>query len=219
MTEQQQMVLEFTKTFDLDWSDTPITPSPSVIRLRIRLIREELDELEKAYKNRNLIDVADALGDLLYVIYGTAIACGIVLSQEIYYTEERKSLSPSFLQKIFDYRSEAILSKFDNILTLIDLHLAFSDLKITTNHLCNFRKGLYTVSSMFGLDLDTIFAEIHRSNMSKVWKEYPVVEEGVSITAIPGGWKVQRNDGKLLKSKNFSPPALDVLLMNSNSSQ
>lgn len=46
-------------------------------KLRIRLIQEEFDELKKAMSEDDLIEVADALGDLVYVILGTVLAYGL----------------------------------------------------------------------------------------------------------------------------------------------
>lgn len=55
-----------------------IWPDQATIDLRIRLIQEELKELiEDGFEPRNMIEVADAIGDLLYVVYGTAAAMGI----------------------------------------------------------------------------------------------------------------------------------------------
>ena len=45
--------------------------------LRNRLILEELSEYNKAYACRNIVEIADALADLLYVVYGTAAEHGI----------------------------------------------------------------------------------------------------------------------------------------------
>lgn len=49
--------------------------------LRIKLMREELQELEHAINNDDIIEVADGLGDLLYVVLGTAVAYGINLPE------------------------------------------------------------------------------------------------------------------------------------------
>ena len=49
-------------------------PDDKIIQLRYNLIKEELDEFEKSIKEKNLTEVADALTDLLYVIYGAGHA-------------------------------------------------------------------------------------------------------------------------------------------------
>jgi len=56
-------------------------PSEKIIKLRYDLIKEELDELSLAIKEKNLIEVADALTDLLYVVYGAGHAFGIDLDK------------------------------------------------------------------------------------------------------------------------------------------
>ena len=54
-------------------------PSEKIIKLRLNLIQEELDEFDQALKNRDLKEVADALTDILYVTYGAGHAFGIDL--------------------------------------------------------------------------------------------------------------------------------------------
>ena len=72
-----EAVLEFHETFNARVGESPGLPGEDAVALRIRLIREELDELEKSISGQDVVDVADALADLLYVTYGTAIAFGI----------------------------------------------------------------------------------------------------------------------------------------------
>lgn len=48
--------------------------------LRLALIREELEELTKAFIDQDIVQVADAIADLLYVVLGTAVCCGINIS-------------------------------------------------------------------------------------------------------------------------------------------
>ena len=50
-------------------------------QLRIDLIKEELEELQQAMKDKNLLEVADALTDILYVTYGAGHAFGIDLDK------------------------------------------------------------------------------------------------------------------------------------------
>lgn len=57
--------------------DTPGFPTPEVLALRMELVGEEHKELMEAIAFRDLAEVADAIGDLLYVVYGTARAFGI----------------------------------------------------------------------------------------------------------------------------------------------
>ncbi|WP_406698535.1 hypothetical protein V5E97_06600 [Singulisphaera sp. Ch08] len=59
--------------------DHPLFPSSDVIDLRIRLMDEELSETITAIDDKNLVEVADGLADLIYVAIGTAVAFGIDL--------------------------------------------------------------------------------------------------------------------------------------------
>ena len=69
------------KTFGQEVKNKPSFSSDKINRLRIDLIKEELDELNDAMKNRDLLEVADALTDILYVTYGAGHAFGIDLDK------------------------------------------------------------------------------------------------------------------------------------------
>lgn len=58
----------------------PEFPNDDTVMLRVDLIEEELAELLIAIENSNITNVADALADLLYVVYGTGAAFGINLN-------------------------------------------------------------------------------------------------------------------------------------------
>lgn len=79
MTIEQRKVREFMKKFEQFIGNKPRFPDARVQTLRVRLIREEWEEFVDAMVKKNLVEVADALGDLLYVIYGTGVAFGIDL--------------------------------------------------------------------------------------------------------------------------------------------
>jgi predicted HAD superfamily Cof-like phosphohydrolase len=79
MNDEQLMVHDFHQRFGLPCSDHPSWPGETLHRLRVLLIEEELAELRNAGEARNLVAVADALADLLYVVYGAAEAYGIDL--------------------------------------------------------------------------------------------------------------------------------------------
>ena len=56
-------------------------PNEKVVKLRFNLIKEELEELKDAIKQNDLLEVADALTDILYVTYGAGHAFGINLDK------------------------------------------------------------------------------------------------------------------------------------------
>ena len=71
----------FMETFGQEVKNKPSFSSDKINNLRYELIREELDELKEALKNKDLLEVADALTDILYVTYGAGHAFGIDLDK------------------------------------------------------------------------------------------------------------------------------------------
>ena len=74
-----QRVKKFMETFGQEVKSSPSFSSPKINKLRYNLIKEELDELKHALDNKDLLEVADALTDILYVTYGAGHAFGINL--------------------------------------------------------------------------------------------------------------------------------------------
>ena len=71
----------FMKTFGQEIKNKPSFSTEKINQLRISLIQEELDELKEAMAKNDLLEVADALTDLLYVTYGAGHAFGIDLDK------------------------------------------------------------------------------------------------------------------------------------------
>ena len=71
----------FMKTFGQEVKTKPSFSSDKINKLRIDLIKEELEELTEAMNNNDLLEVADALTDILYVTYGAGHAFGIDLDK------------------------------------------------------------------------------------------------------------------------------------------
>ena len=76
-----QKVKIFMETFGQEVKSQPSFSSEKINNLRYNLIKEELDELKKAMDNKDLLEVAYALTDILYVTYGAGIAFGINLDK------------------------------------------------------------------------------------------------------------------------------------------
>jgi len=71
----------FMKTFGQEVKDKPSFSTDKINKLRLDLIKEELSELTEAMNNKDLLEVADALTDILYVTYGAGHAFGINLDK------------------------------------------------------------------------------------------------------------------------------------------
>jgi len=76
-----EKVGKFMKTFGQNVKTSSGLSSEKINMLRIKLIEEELSEFKKAINEKNLIEVADALTDILYVTYGAGHAFGIDLDK------------------------------------------------------------------------------------------------------------------------------------------
>ena len=91
-------VKAFHKAFNIDMSDTPTVKIPrDIIKLRYKLMYEENKEYYEAAMNNDLIEVADALGDMLYILCGTIITHGM----------QHK------IEEVFDAIQESNMSKLD----------------------------------------------------------------------------------------------------------
>ena len=71
----------FMKIFGQEVKTKPSLSTEKINKLRIDLIKEELEELTEAMNNNDLLEVADALTDILYVTYGAGHAFGIDLDK------------------------------------------------------------------------------------------------------------------------------------------
>ena len=71
----------FMKTFGQDVKQSSSFSTNKINELRVNLIKEELDELIEAMNKKDLVEVADALTDILYVTYGAGHAFGINLDE------------------------------------------------------------------------------------------------------------------------------------------
>ena len=74
-------VKAFMNTYGQDVKEKAEFPENKIVQLRIDLIEEELNELKEAIKNKDIVEVADALTDILYVTYGAGHSFGVNLDQ------------------------------------------------------------------------------------------------------------------------------------------
>jgi len=74
-------VKEFYEQFDLPVQDMPMLPVQERRRLRMKLLEEKYHDYRYAERGRDLLKIADALGDMMYVIGGTALEYGLPLDR------------------------------------------------------------------------------------------------------------------------------------------
>ena len=70
---------DFMNAFGQEVLSEPTLPSPELAKLRLELIREEVEELNVGIEGMDIVEIADALTDILYVVYGAGHAFGIDL--------------------------------------------------------------------------------------------------------------------------------------------
>src|SRR3954471_12552498 len=79
MENEQISVLEFHQAFDIIVNDEPTIPDWFNVERALRLISEEWKELQDAACKEDIVEVADAIADLVYVLKGMAVSYGIDL--------------------------------------------------------------------------------------------------------------------------------------------
>ncbi len=92
LLEKINKVKEFHKTFKLEFHESPIAKiDPAIVDLRHRLMQEENDEYLDACRNNDLTQIADALGDKMYILFGSIIAHGLQYKIEEVFDEIHRS--------------------------------------------------------------------------------------------------------------------------------
>lgn len=87
-------VAKFHQTFDLPVLKDPTIPPEKRCELRVSLLQEELNELQDAIDNNDLVEVADALADLQYVLSGAILEFGLAdRFKEIFDEVQRSNMS------------------------------------------------------------------------------------------------------------------------------
>lgn len=89
-------VAEFHKTFKHPVLEEPTIPSKQRCALRVALIREELEELEAAIEDNDIVEIADALCDIQYVLSGAVLEFGLGEKfRELFDEVQRSNMSKS----------------------------------------------------------------------------------------------------------------------------
>lgn len=206
-----EKIIEFHQSFGLPYFselNQQELQNFKTVSLRVKLINEEFNELFTA---KTLVTQLDAIGDLLYVVYGAGASFGINLDEEfekVFQFNVQHAKNSSFynslnseIKKIYFADDVCIRSNFQKILYLcprigISIHqpgipqpnylvaeksikfrrliktlshsLLMEDHESVKNILVQMLIALYCVGYFCHFDLDKLYDEIHRSNMSKL---------------------------------------------------
>ena len=90
-TNHVEQLKEFHTAFGLPQRNIPTIMPSDEFKSRQNLLEEEVDELSTAYENGDIIEIADAITDCLYVLIGTALQFGIADALDEYFDEVHKS--------------------------------------------------------------------------------------------------------------------------------
>lgn len=84
-------VAKFHDTFSLPVEEKPVIPSSKRCELRVSLLQEELNELKEAIEDKDLVEIADALCDLQYVLSGAILEFGLASDFKTLFDEVQRS--------------------------------------------------------------------------------------------------------------------------------
>lgn len=193
------LVREFHQVFGHPAPAFPTDLSPETLELRMKLVDEEADEMAEAWNAGNLVEVADAVIDSLYVTYGWVVCLGMVDSFE---EDAVPRLTEVVLPTLeVDHSIKLLLSSLHSCRATLRQLVSISTTQTALpqprtairNSLERYSKLLYCLLVEIGLPADVLFEEVHASNMSKLGAD---------------GKPVYREDGKILKGPNFREPNL-----------
>ncbi len=113
LLDKINLVKEFHETFKLEYHESPQAEvSEKIVALRHRLMAEENDEYLEACEKKDLTLIADALGDKMYILFGTIIAHGLQYKiEEVFNEIHRSNMSKLDNNKQPIYREDGKIMK------------------------------------------------------------------------------------------------------------
>jgi predicted HAD superfamily Cof-like phosphohydrolase len=182
-------VAEFHRAFGHPVGTAAELPAQSIRDLRITLIDEELEEYCAAYAAHDCIEMADALADLLFVLAGAAVVYGIAPTDTV--NSPYEGLTP--LDGLSDAYADMLRDDFAAYMRAENA----DDLDGIAAAIVHMMVEIFGIARQSSIPINAVFAEVFRSNMSKLDEH---------------GKPVLRADGKVLKSKLYSPPDIAAVL-------
>lgn len=181
-------VKEFNDIYEVPRSETPTTRVPAD-KLRYSLIEEEFGELLEAIEDFNLVEIADALGDIQYVVHGAIDVFGL---QEIVDGFKDKVSADRYGQRL------AILNETDQYFLLERLKegILYNEPVWVARTLFDILGELDAAAERFKIDLDYVVSLIHTSNLTKLGENGEVLR--------------RPEDNKVIKGPNYKAPTGDI---------
>lgn len=163
-----------------------------LILSRISFLREEHDEFMEAYDNCDMVEMADALCDLIYFGHGTGLCFGMDLDSKLRRTDQNNkpsdcTITPSDMStdvdpQMLEKHGDEILTRLSLISHMIDEFERMCyrcDLTMAEYNLVDLIQLTYELGYYMRFDMDRMFREVHRSNMTKVCKTEADAQESL----------------------------------------
>lgn len=165
-----EKVCEFNEAFDFPQYNDFV--NEKTLKLRLDLIKEELDELKEAYSNTDFIEILDACADILYVAYGMAYTYKINSDEFLNYLVLNNNIS--LFKNIVSNNTQIIeIKKIINMIyeeyNKLETYCKENN-KDWVNVLHDIIIYVYELQKQMKYDSDKIFTIVHDSNMSKLCK-------------------------------------------------
>lgn len=193
-------VLEFHETYGATIRTEPVVDIPEKA-LRISLLEEELEEYAVAWRDQDIVEMADALGDFVYVAYGAAITHGVdadAAMEKIQKTAfHKRHLTSTLTPTPVVSDGAAAFTALATALGKYVVAVEGTDADAVAEALAECIDASYLAAEVHGIALDPVLEEIQRSNLSKLGAD---------------GKPIYREDGKILKGPNFFTPDLVSVL-------
>lgn len=187
-------VAEFHRAFGQLVATQPMLPDRSLRDLRICLLQEEYDEYVAAEADDDLVEIADALADMVYIACGTAVSYGVAPDDyEPPFVDDHPAVP---ILRDADLRAalSRMLAKDFNAYLNAE---ASSDIDTIRDALLMLIACVYGTAFIYSIPLSDVLDEVHRSNMSKLGLD---------------GLPIYREDGKILKGPNYTPPDITKVI-------
>lgn len=212
--------------------------NPKLANFRYSLIEEEIKEFEEGYQKSDYLECVDALCDTLYVIYGACHVFGMLGIDDIKPVELNDKTNVVDLEnpkEWFNKNAEMVnaqITLLNTLLAELKSGIDTNDFSKIYNVLRTMTNELYQIGSTFNVFMDKAFAEVHRSNMTKVCTKEEDAKETVKWylenekryespayrkSVLDKYWVIyDANTSKILKSIYFGLPKLENFVNRTN---
>lgn len=170
-----EQVYEFHKMFGHPIALEPqlniFDENPELVQFRISQIEEEFAELNTALEKKDFIECIDAICDLMYFVYGSFLAFGLNFDAYEPKPKVRNFNCPQNNIDIFKTDTSGLqtqMSMLTQALSLISLSAEEKNFAYMIKFFAKLEAVCRSIATLLGVDINVCFAEVHRSNMTKL---------------------------------------------------